>query len=308
MLTRRRPARQSAPLPNRWTPPAESDTMTARVPTLRGAVWEVLRFRPALVTVRLLQTACGLLVVASLAALSQPTPVIVAHDGAAPVASVRPAVPRSGRLEPLGNPDDRRRPARARRTGSTRCGADLRGTPRHRADRPRGPPSRAHRPPPRRARRRRPRSRPCPPPPRRPPTEAPATETPADGTPAAGPRGRVPSDPAGPARRRTRRRPSHRQRPSPHRRRNHRRPMRRRRPTRAATSSSPSARNSTIVRRRNGRPGRVRRARDVDLYRAGVRPSRTVTSSRCASTSRPVRACRALGGEPRGRGARFLAQ
>ena len=46
-----------------------------------------------LVTLRLLQTSCGLLVVASLVALGQPTPVIVAHDGAAPVASVRPAVP-----------------------------------------------------------------------------------------------------------------------------------------------------------------------------------------------------------------------
>jgi hypothetical protein len=45
------------------------------------------------VILRLLQTSCALLVVASLVALSQPTPVIVAHDGAAPVASVRPAVP-----------------------------------------------------------------------------------------------------------------------------------------------------------------------------------------------------------------------
>jgi hypothetical protein len=44
-------------------------------------------------TVRLLQTGCGVLVVASLVALGRPTPVVVAHDGAATVASRHTAVP-----------------------------------------------------------------------------------------------------------------------------------------------------------------------------------------------------------------------
>jgi hypothetical protein len=47
----------------------------------------------SLVTLRLLQTSCGLLAAASLVALGRPAPGIVAHDGAATVASGHPAVP-----------------------------------------------------------------------------------------------------------------------------------------------------------------------------------------------------------------------